>query len=152
MVCYSTNGETPRATNDPVFMVDHASRVPSAVLPAPSRRSSLSNPFLHENPRREGVAGLGRGKRAARGRGDFTGRVLSDFGARGGSASVLAGPQRCAPGARSALGGSLFRFLFDSCSILFNSFFCILDDNCLNIRSKVDNRKELTVHPQSAPH
>ena len=97
------------ATNGPVFMVGQASRVPSALLPAPSRRSSFSNPFLHENPRREGVAGLRRGERAAQGRGDCIGRVLSGFGVRVRGASVRAGPRCCAPGARSALGGSLMR-------------------------------------------
>ena len=107
-----------RATNDPVFMVDHASRVPSAVLPAPSRRSPLSNPFLHENPRREGVAGLRRGERAAQGRGDCVGRVPSGFGVRVRGASVRAGPQCCAPWCperpRRVTFPILVRFLFDS--------------------------------------
>ena len=85
------------ATNDPVFMVGQTSRVPSAVLPAPSRHSSFSNPFLHENPRREDVAGLRRGERAAQGRGDCVGRVPSGFGVRVRGASVRAGPQCCAP-------------------------------------------------------
>ena len=46
-------------------------------------------------------------------------------------------PSAARPGALSALGGSLFRFLFDSCSILFYSFFCILADNCLDFCSTV---------------
>ena len=49
-------------------------------------------------------------------------------------------PSAARPGALSALGGSLFRFLFDSCSILFYSFFCILADNCLDFCSSNQNK------------
>ena len=110
------------ATNDPVFMVGQTSRVPSAVLPAPSRHSSFSNPFLHENPRREDVAGLRRGERAAQGRGDCVGRVPSGFGVRVRGASVRAGPECCAPWCPERPRKAPFS---DSCSIPVR-FFSIL--------------------------